>query len=465
MLVVLVVTTSVTTVEGAIQAGIGFFVTEQILSTVLPARIGASSLTVVLFAFGALDVRISTPKECSSSRSAARRRGSSDCSSLGRPTPRSSRHAQHLGHRGQWLTPSRSSSCAACASPSAGSRPCHSITFDVAAGESVGLVGPNGAGKTTLFNCVCGQLRPDRATSSSTGRRWPGCRPTSGPASGIGRTYQRVEVFTDMSVRDHLMVAERARRGEGRLWRDLLNMSKPTPEEMERVEAILELVGHRAPGRHVGQRARPGTLPPGRAGPGAGRRAEDPAGRRAVLGARPARDGGGGGGPAHGAARAGHGRAPGRARPLHGGRGGRPHRRHGPRRHAGARAPSTRSWPNPPVRDAYLGQMGIARDAPPRSRRRRGADVLSVRHVSAAYGPYRALFDVSFRVPDGRRRGPGRLERRRQVHRGPHGHRTGDGDRRARSSSPGRTSPRSRPTRSPGSAWPTSSRGEACSRA
>ena len=54
MLVVLVVTTSVTTVEGAIQAGIGFFVTEQILTTILPARIGASSLTVVLFAFGAL---------------------------------------------------------------------------------------------------------------------------------------------------------------------------------------------------------------------------------------------------------------------------------------------------------------------------------------------------------------------------------------------------------------------------
>jgi branched-subunit amino acid ABC-type transport system permease component len=54
VLVVLVVTTSVTTVEGAIQAGIGFFVTQQILTTILPARIGASSLTVVLFAFGAL---------------------------------------------------------------------------------------------------------------------------------------------------------------------------------------------------------------------------------------------------------------------------------------------------------------------------------------------------------------------------------------------------------------------------
>lgn len=58
ILVVLVVTTSVTTVEGAIQAGIGFFVTQQVLATVLPQigleSVGPSSLTIVLFAFGAL---------------------------------------------------------------------------------------------------------------------------------------------------------------------------------------------------------------------------------------------------------------------------------------------------------------------------------------------------------------------------------------------------------------------------
>jgi branched-subunit amino acid ABC-type transport system permease component len=53
VLVVLVVTTSVSTVEGAIQAGIGFFVTEQVL-TLLPSRVGGPSLTIVLFAFGAL---------------------------------------------------------------------------------------------------------------------------------------------------------------------------------------------------------------------------------------------------------------------------------------------------------------------------------------------------------------------------------------------------------------------------
>ena len=119
----------------------------------------------------------------------------------------------------------------------------HSMTFDVFAGESVGLVGPNGAGKTTLFNCVCGQLRPEQGDIIFDGKPLIGLPTYKRARLGIGRTYQKVEVFTDMSVRDHLLVAERARRGEGRLWRDLLNMSKPTPEEMDRVAATLELVG------------------------------------------------------------------------------------------------------------------------------------------------------------------------------------------------------------------------------
>jgi branched-chain amino acid transport system ATP-binding protein len=117
------------------------------------------------------------------------------------------------------------------------------ITFDVSPGESVGLVGPNGAGKTTLFNCVCGQLRPESGEIEFDGSSLFGLPTYKRARLGIGRTYQKVEVFTDMSVRDHLLVAERARQGEGRLWRDLLNMSKPTADEMDRVEATLELVG------------------------------------------------------------------------------------------------------------------------------------------------------------------------------------------------------------------------------
>jgi branched-chain amino acid transport system ATP-binding protein len=119
----------------------------------------------------------------------------------------------------------------------------HTITFDVAPGECVGLVGPNGAGKTTLFNCVCGQLRPESGEVLFEGASLVGLPTYRRARLGIGRTYQKVEVFTDMSVRDHLMVAERARRGEGRLWRDLLNLSKPTVDEVQRVDAILELVG------------------------------------------------------------------------------------------------------------------------------------------------------------------------------------------------------------------------------
>jgi branched-chain amino acid transport system ATP-binding protein len=119
----------------------------------------------------------------------------------------------------------------------------HSITFDVFAGESVGLVGPNGAGKTTLFNCVCGQLRPEQGEVDFDGQPLIGLPTYKRARLGIGRTYQKVEVFTDMSVRDHLMVAERSRRGERRLWRDLCNMSRPTSEEKERIDATLELVG------------------------------------------------------------------------------------------------------------------------------------------------------------------------------------------------------------------------------
>lgn len=107
----------------------------------------------------------------------------------------------------------------------------------------MGLVGPNGAGKTTLFNCVCGQLRQDTGAITFGGRPLDGLPTFKRARLGIGRTYQKVEVFTDMTVRDHLLVAERARRGEGRLWKDLLNMSAPTASELDNVAATLDLVG------------------------------------------------------------------------------------------------------------------------------------------------------------------------------------------------------------------------------
>jgi len=117
------------------------------------------------------------------------------------------------------------------------------VSFVVGPGESVGLVGPNGAGKTTLFNCVCGQLRPERGRIELDGRPLVDMPTYERARLGIGRTYQRVEVFPDMTVRDHLLVAHRARWRTGRLWRDLCNLSKPTPEESAKVDAVLGMVG------------------------------------------------------------------------------------------------------------------------------------------------------------------------------------------------------------------------------
>jgi branched-chain amino acid transport system ATP-binding protein len=117
------------------------------------------------------------------------------------------------------------------------------VTLHVAPGETVALVGPNGAGKTTLFNCISGQVAPDRGNVVFDGvplRRVPTYRRAR---LGIGRTYQRIEVFPELSVRDHLLAAGRARRGTAPVWRDLLNLSNPTSDELGRAGAVLDLVG------------------------------------------------------------------------------------------------------------------------------------------------------------------------------------------------------------------------------
>ena len=63
--------------------------------------------------------------------------------------------------------------------------------------------------------------------SSFAGGTSPACPSTGGPGSASRRTFQRIELFAGMTVRDHLLVAERARLGTGRFWKDVLNLSKP----------------------------------------------------------------------------------------------------------------------------------------------------------------------------------------------------------------------------------------------
>ncbi len=117
------------------------------------------------------------------------------------------------------------------------------VSLTVEAGERVGLIGPNGAGKTTLFNCLLGILRPDAGTVELNGVNVTGHRVHKRAQAGMGRTFQRIELFTDTTVREHLLIAERVRNGNGAFWKDLLGRGRPTASEISACDAVLELLG------------------------------------------------------------------------------------------------------------------------------------------------------------------------------------------------------------------------------
>jgi len=85
------------------------------------------------------------------------------------------------------------------------------VSLDVRAGRVTGLIGPNGAGKTTLFDVICG-LRP--ATQGRVlldGTDITRLAPYRRVRAGIGRTFQRIEVFGSLRVRDNVLLAAEAR--------------------------------------------------------------------------------------------------------------------------------------------------------------------------------------------------------------------------------------------------------------
>jgi branched-chain amino acid transport system ATP-binding protein len=117
------------------------------------------------------------------------------------------------------------------------------LSFEVAPGEAVGIVGPNGAGKTTLFNCLLGIDDPDTGTVLFDGERIDRLPVWKRARLGIGRTYQRMELFRGMTVADHLLVADQAHRGTVQVWSDAIHHARPRPEQLRHVEEVLRLVG------------------------------------------------------------------------------------------------------------------------------------------------------------------------------------------------------------------------------
>jgi branched-chain amino acid transport system ATP-binding protein len=115
--------------------------------------------------------------------------------------------------------------------------------FSLDAGRVTGLIGPNGAGKTTCFNVITGLQKPTRGHVRYEGRDITSMQPHRRAKRGMARTFQRLEAFGSLTVRDNVRVALDIHHG-------LRGLLRRTPAAA--VDALLERVGI---GEYAGERA------------------------------------------------------------------------------------------------------------------------------------------------------------------------------------------------------------------
>jgi len=103
-------------------------------------------------------------------------------------------------------------------------------SLDVAEGEIVSLIGPNGAGKTTLFSVVSGFERPDAGVVTFAGQDITGLRPFAIARLGLVRTFQVVQPFANLTVRENIAVGAHTR-------------TRARAEALHRAETVAKQVG------------------------------------------------------------------------------------------------------------------------------------------------------------------------------------------------------------------------------
>jgi branched-chain amino acid transport system ATP-binding protein len=119
------------------------------------------------------------------------------------------------------------------------------VSIKVAPRQIVAIIGPNGAGKSTLFNLVTGHLRPDEGTVTFDERAITGAAPHDIVRMGIGRSFQRINIFPKLTVFQNVQAAIIAHKGFGRrLWGRSEGLFR------DETAALLESIGL---GAHAGE--------------------------------------------------------------------------------------------------------------------------------------------------------------------------------------------------------------------
>ncbi|MCS0466795.1 ABC transporter ATP-binding protein, partial [Burkholderia mallei] len=98
------------------------------------------------------------------------------------------------------------------------------VSFDVLAGQIVGLIGPNGAGKSTTFNLVTGVLRPTSGAITFRGERIDKLVSREIVKRGIGRTFQHVKLLPGMTVLENVAIGAHL-RGSAGIWRSVVRLN------------------------------------------------------------------------------------------------------------------------------------------------------------------------------------------------------------------------------------------------
>lgn len=117
------------------------------------------------------------------------------------------------------------------------------VDIEVTSGEVVALIGPNGAGKTTLFSCLSGSEPLDAGRVLLDGGELTRLPTEARARRGIGRTFQRLELFATLSVGDNLLVGAENRRTSS-LVRGLLGAGdRRGSSDRDTVQSVAELLG------------------------------------------------------------------------------------------------------------------------------------------------------------------------------------------------------------------------------